>query len=76
MPRIYTPSLFPELEQGVPIPECAKEYLNPDNPTPQSVADALLYSVVRWIDRNPGKDWRTIVPPPWLEYVSWRLTKF
>ena len=75
MPRIYTPSLIPELEQGVPNTERAKETLHPDSPTPQSVADALLFSGVRWIDRNPGKDWRTIVPPPWLEYVSWRLTK-
>lgn len=72
---IHTFSLFEDEELGVPIPECASEYINPDNPTLQSVADAMVYQVVKVMDRNPGKDWREIVPPQWIEYVSWRLNE-
>ena len=72
---IHTFSLFKDEEIGVPIPECAREYINPNNPTLQSVADAMVYQVVKFMDRNPEKDWREIVPPQWIEYVSWRLNE-
>ena len=41
--------------------------------TPEMIAAQMLESVRYWRVIHPGRDWLSIVPPPWKDYISYNI---
>ena len=58
-----------------PIPDCsdllAITSIKRSGITPEMIAEQMLESVRYWIAIHPGKDWMSIVPPPWKDYIRY-----
>lgn len=72
---IFQIPLFAERDIGPPIPDNAAECSNLLGIPPETIANRMIHSTKLWIRRNPGKDWRCIVPPGWQDYIAWQLGK-
>lgn len=67
--------LFAEREIGPTIPDNAAECSNLLGIPPETIANRMIHSTKLWIRRNPGKDWRCIVPPGWQDYIAWHVNQ-
>ena len=60
-----------------PIPDCSDLMAIPSikrrGITPEMIAAQMLESVRYWIAIHPVRDWLSIVPPPWKEYIRYNL---
>ena len=67
--------LFAEREIGPTIPDNAAECSNLLGIPPESIALSNESFGWLWFRRNPGKDWRCIVPPGWQDYIAWHVNQ-
>ena len=60
-----------------PIPDCSDLLSIPSikriGITPEKIAAQMLDSVRYWIAIHPGRNWMSIVPPPWKDYISYNI---
>lgn len=60
-----------------PIPDCydlmAIQSIKRMGITPEKIAEQMLESVRYWRAIHPGRDWLSIVPPPWKDYISYNI---
>ena len=60
-----------------PIPDCsdllAITSIKRRGITPEMIAAQMLESVRYWRAIHPGRDWLSIVPPPWKDYISYNI---
>lgn len=60
-----------------PIPDCSDLLAIPSIKrrcmTQEMIAAQMLESVRYWIAIHPGRDWLSIVTPPWKDYISYNI---
>jgi hypothetical protein len=67
-------SLFPNVP---PIPDCSDLLAIPSikrrYKTAAGIAEAMIQAVRYWQILHPGRNWITIVPPQWRNYITYNL---
>lgn len=59
---------IPDCTDLLAIPSIKRRYKNA-----AGIADGMLEKVRYWKAIHPGRDWKTIVPPQWREYINYNL---
>ena len=74
---VSIPSTGRPLYDVPPIPDCSDLLSIPSikrrGITPEMIAEQMIESVRYWRAINPGRDWMSIVPTPWKEYISYNI---